>query len=173
MLMENRSPEPSELRKILSSLNKPHILKNFKLNWPIFDKSFTEFCEIINNDEPVIFDIGEKKHADLPYWERFRRSKSLKFTEFLERAQNDGFHDEWATYSYKDIQLWPDELQQSINFNALGFEDTKDVLFWLGTAAANTPCHYDTYGFNIVVQVFGRFGTHFRIPYSKINRFIL
>lgn len=153
---ENQLPVPSELKKIISNLNKPHVLRNFKLTWPIFDKTFNDFCKIIGNDVPVTFDIGGKKHSDLPHWERFRGSKSMTLTEFLQNVEDDKFTDEWATYSYKDIQLWPNELKLAINFNELGFENAKDILFWLGTEGANTPCHYDTYGFNIVVQVFGR-----------------
>lgn len=155
------NPEPNavELKQIIEDLKKPHVLRNLKLNWSIFRLTFEEFQRIIASDSPapILFDIGNKLHADLPFWERFRTAKAITPVEFFNKIESDEFVHKWATYSYKDINLWPEKLKSSINFNELGFENAEDVLFWLGTAGANTPCHYDTYGFNIVVQIFGRY----------------
>ncbi|XP_065198767.1 HSPB1-associated protein 1-like, partial [Sycon ciliatum] len=36
-----------------------------------------------------------------------------------------------------------------------GRDGSKSV-FWMGTKGAYTPCHYDTYGYNVVTQLYGR-----------------
>ena len=34
--------------------------------------------------------------------------------------------------------------------------DGRDSTIWIGSAGASTPCHYDTYGFNLVAQIQGK-----------------
>ncbi|XP_050079416.1 HSPB1-associated protein 1-like [Anopheles maculipalpis] len=68
--------------------------------------------------------------------------------------------------------------RRGINFERFGFPEVdEDITFWIGSAQAHTPCHYDTYGCNIVVQVFGRKAwtllppeanlTPVRVPYEE------
>ena len=37
----------------------------------------------------------------------------------------------------------------------LGEQDWKDSVLWIGSEGAYTPCHYDTYGYNLVAQLAG------------------
>lgn len=48
-----------------------------------------------------------------------------------------------------------DVVNESLPWKELGFTDKLGVdgTMWVGTAGAHTLCHYDTYGYNIVVQV--------------------
>lgn len=147
-----------EMKIAVSTANKPYVLRNVDLDWSIFRMSFDEWCEQMDhhvNSQPVQFTSGTMKHCDLPYWERFRTHEHLTFGEFSKKSKEYGFNDRWYSHSYRDIVSWPDGMKKSISFAKLGFEHTDDILFWLGSKGANTPCHYDTYGFNIVVQVYG------------------
>ncbi|XP_035892657.1 HSPB1-associated protein 1 isoform X2 [Anopheles stephensi] len=45
----------------------------------------------------------------------------------------------------------------------------EDITFWIGSKQAHTPCHYDTYGCNIVVQVFGRKSWTLLPPEAKLT----
>lgn len=149
---------PHELKLAISSLTVPHRIKNVKLDWKILQMKPKEWFELMESgldQKPATFTTGSILHADLPYWERIRGKESMSFGEFFERTKSDHFENRWASHSYKDIDTWPVELRDSIDFTQLGFDDAQDILFWLGTRGANTPCHYDTYGFNIVVQIFG------------------
>uniref|UniRef100_A0A914DSA5 JmjC domain-containing protein n=1 Tax=Acrobeloides nanus TaxID=290746 RepID=A0A914DSA5_9BILA len=53
------------------------------------------------------------------------------------------------------------EAKKELNWKKLGvlpekYEDQDDdSALWIGTSGAYTPCHYDTYGFNIHVQLKG------------------
>ena len=48
-------------------------------------------------------------------------------------------------------------LQQVIDWGVLGFKGRgwRESVLWVGSQGACTPCHYDTYGFNLVAQLSG------------------
>ena len=50
-------------------------------------------------------------------------------------------------------------LRQSVDWSMFGFDgrDGGDSTMWIGSAGAHTPCHYDTYGCNLVAQIYGRY----------------
>lgn len=47
---------------------------------------------------------------------------------------------------------------QDVKWSDFGFEgrDGRNSTVWIGTEGANTPCHQDSYGCNLVLQVQGR-----------------
>lgn len=55
----------------------------------------------------------------------------------------------------KDVFSDNPALLSSLKWNQLGFsgKDGNDSTIWLGTEGAHTVCHYDTYGYNVVLQV--------------------
>lgn len=151
--------DPADMKTAVSTANEPYILRQVNLGWKLFELSFDEWCQRMDEhlkSQPVQFTSGTIKHCDLPYWERFRTHEHLTFTGFANKAKENRSAEQWHSHSYRDIVSWPSDLTESISFDSLGFDDTEDVLFWLGSKGANTPCHYDTYGFNIVVQVYGK-----------------
>lgn len=81
-------------------------------------------------------------------------------TDFYKESTADNdeyFRENWASYSYRYINELPEECRKGITFDCFGFPDiAEDISFWIGSRGAHTPCHYDTYGCNIVVQVHGR-----------------
>lgn len=151
--------DSNDMKKAISTASEPYILRNFQLGWDILKMDFNDWCQKMDDhlkSQPVQFTSGTIKHADIPYWEKFRTHEHFRFAEFAKKSTEDSFQDRWYSHSYRDIISWPDSLKKSISFEKLGFENTEDILFWLGSKGANTPCHYDTYGFNVVVQIFGR-----------------
>ena len=71
----------------------------------------------------------------------------------------------WAYADYKYmVELFSDEDQASkidefcIDWSEFGFDkrNAKDSTLWIGTQGAYTPCHFDTYGYNLVAQIYGR-----------------
>lgn len=47
---------------------------------------------------------------------------------------------------------------QDVRWADFGFEgrDGGESTLWIGSEGANTPCHQDAYGYNLVLQVQGR-----------------
>ena len=65
----------------------------------------------------------------------------------------------YADYKYM-INLCEDrpELLRAIDWGPFGFEGRggADSTLWAGSDEAYTPCHFDTYGCNLVAQIWGR-----------------
>ncbi|XP_033099617.1 HSPB1-associated protein 1 homolog isoform X2 [Anneissia japonica] len=65
----------------------------------------------------------------------------------------------YADYKYM-LELFSEhpELLKEVRWSDLGFEghDGTQSTIWIGSEGANTPCHYDTYGCNLVLQVVGK-----------------
>jgi len=65
----------------------------------------------------------------------------------------------YADYKYMH-QLCDDmpEMLSAVDWSVFGFQgrDGKDTTLWVGSEGACTPCHYDTYGCNLVAQLWGR-----------------
>lgn len=68
----------------------------------------------------------------------------------------------WAYADYKFMVEMKNEGlidEQCIDWSAFGFfnRNANDSTFWLGTGGAYTPCHFDTYGYNLVFQAHGMY----------------
>ena len=48
-------------------------------------------------------------------------------------------------------------LRQAVNWSCFGFPERSgdESTIWIGSAEASTPCHIDTYGCNLVAQIYG------------------
>uniref|UniRef100_A0A5K3FRY9 Ubiquitin thioesterase OTU1 n=1 Tax=Mesocestoides corti TaxID=53468 RepID=A0A5K3FRY9_MESCO len=89
--------------------------------------------------------------ADLFTW--CRGSNSLPFAKYP-------FGDWWAYASYLHMSATPalSEIQEDVPWESLFpcLSNSSQSTFWLGTDQSHTPCHYDTYGINFVLQVRGK-----------------
>jgi HSPB1-associated protein 1 len=49
--------------------------------------------------------------------------------------------------------------KKCIDWSAFGFlnRNANDSTLWLGTKDAYTPCHFDTYGYNLIFQAYGTY----------------
>ena len=119
----------------------------------------------------------EGKVDDKPPGEHECFEKEMSFKQFLgiivedrERfASNRGTGDEWMYWAYnhfeeifntKDRKELKGLIHDICDFGMLFFEleDYKPIgkpALWLGTGQSSTPCHRDSYGFNLVAQCFG------------------
>lgn len=152
----------SKLRDIILNTRVPLVLKDFSTNWKCFDGSLAEWCSRFDKDTSSLpaFEVMEVADCATPQWERKRKQKKLTMQEFLqnytESGQVEHEYSEWAAYQYVRAHEVPESCVKGIDFNLFGFaEHQKDFSLWLGSQNANTPCHYDTYGVNIVVQIYG------------------
>lgn len=49
--------------------------------------------------------------------------------------------------------------RQMVDWSVFGFNgrDGTQSTFWLGSQGAYSVCHYDTYGCNLIAQIYGRY----------------
>lgn len=155
-------PTTAELKDIILNVRTPHIIKYkdiFDQQWKCFDKTFESWASSFDANAENIpnFDTGTIKFSSQPQWERHRKTAILTMTKFLPSTKEFMDRNEWYSYSYKPIEKLPAGSSEDVNFSILGFPGIKEkISFWIGSRYAHTPCHYDSYGCNIVVQVYGR-----------------
>ncbi|EDV91031.1 HSPB1-associated protein 1 [Drosophila grimshawi] len=154
----------SKLRDIILNTHVPLVLRDFPNHWECFQDSLQEWCaryDKASNDSSLpVFEAISIADGATPQWERKRSRVRMTMQQFLEKYATKGVGKEapteWAAYQYKRANELPPSCLTGIDFKCFGFaEHQNDYSLWLGSACANTPCHYDTYGVNIVVQAFG------------------
>uniref|UniRef100_A0A1Y1KZD8 JmjC domain-containing protein n=1 Tax=Photinus pyralis TaxID=7054 RepID=A0A1Y1KZD8_PHOPY len=180
--------DPNSIRDLIKSTTKPLLIRNL-LNWEILQWDLHRWKEILGT-QPLQFRQGIYTHTDWPQFENSTKTVQLSFDEFLTFVQETP--NKWLYFDYKYLKDWfrnVNELRKHISWDKFGFPErgVEDSTFWLGSKGAHTPMHIDTYGCNIVAQIYGRkrwllfpSGENLqrtRIPYeessiySKINMF--
>lgn len=64
----------------------------------------------------------------------------------------------YADYKYmEEVFRGSADMLNELKWHELGFGNKtgRDSTMWIGTAGAHTLCHYDTYGYNVVIQISG------------------
>lgn len=145
------------LRELILNTRAPIVLKNYDHQWTCFKDGLKSWCKHLDELSPDLlqFERIALDETCEPQWERKRTIKEMTALQFLDEHANDCSY--WSGLNYKRKNEFPAECSKGIDFGCFGFPHaTDDCTFWLSSKGANTPCHYDTYGCNIVVQVFGR-----------------
>ncbi|XP_046850826.1 HSPB1-associated protein 1-like isoform X2 [Xenia sp. Carnegie-2017] len=76
------------------------------------------------------------------------------FAQFLQKDYTC-----YADYKYmKELFVKCPEKHHEVDWSYLGFPERngEHSALWFGTAESFTPCHYDSYGCNLVAQIYGR-----------------
>ncbi|XP_037814253.1 HSPB1-associated protein 1 [Lucilia sericata] len=176
--MNKNDIKPLNFREIILNTRLPVVFKQFPLNWACFQDGLEEWCKTFDALKSCAanFERITKNVADEPQWERKRQTIQMTAGQFLKEHSKDC--DYWSGLNYKRRHELPAKCTSGIDFSAFGFpQAADDSTLWLSSKGANTPCHYDSYGCNIVVQIFGRKSwllfppntklTTTRIPYEE------
>ncbi|MPC53870.1 HSPB1-associated protein 1 [Portunus trituberculatus] len=142
--------------------------------WGCLEWSIDKWGEIFGNQE-LDFRVGQRvgtgQSLSAPQWESECQKAVMTFCDFLEWARGatsctttSGTEVKSATHwAYFDYYYLKDlggqcQLEGAMDWGALGFPErgVGAGTLWIGSAGANTPCHIDTYGCNLIVQVLGR-----------------
>ncbi|XP_039611163.1 HSPB1-associated protein 1 homolog [Polypterus senegalus] len=169
--MNSKPYAPQEARQIVESLKQPAVFSSMASDWPAL-KWNVEYLAGVLRDKPIQFRIGKRLSEKAPQFETQCSYIEATLQEFLFWGQGlDGAKsgalsgclpsEMWAYADYKYIAMLFAEqasLYQDIKWSDFGFpgRDGRASTLWIGTEGANTPCHLDTYGCNLVLQVQGR-----------------
>ncbi|XP_015794903.1 HSPB1-associated protein 1 [Tetranychus urticae] len=169
------SDQPSSTFKPIK-YNEPLILRNSKVtNWPCYQwktKDWLRNCA----DLQLNFRIHDKDSQQIPWENEAITRIDATLDQFLDwrnnkiTQPNNSFADFdpanfWAYSSYNHLAKLPYEsskaLIESISWSSIDFgshlgKDGSSSTLWIGSTGAATPCHYDTYGYNIVTQIVGK-----------------
>lgn len=184
--MASRSWSPSELCTILSSkktifkicpkLGSLAFQRRFKNNKSVVFETQCDFVEATFSDFQAWLSFSEENNTD----EKPLQAKQPKLeasdspsekpnsSQSTVKAGINGNplmkylkSDYWIYADYKYMcNLCDDmpELLSAVDWSMFGFDgrDGMDSTLWIGSEGAFTPCHYDTYGCNLVAQLSGR-----------------
>ncbi|XP_028291125.1 HSPB1-associated protein 1 homolog isoform X1 [Gouania willdenowi] len=189
---------PEESRRILDQLQQPLVFLNMTCDWPALSWTAQHLSDRLG-DKRLRFRLGRKKDTHEPLFESQCSYVEATLAEFLcwtvghTPTENGPFSnypqsDYWAYADYKYIaMLFQDQpsMFEDVKWSDFGFEGRggRESTLWIGTEGANTPCHLDSYGCNLVLQVQGRKRWHLfppedtaylyptRIPYEESSVF--
>ncbi|KAG8178704.1 hypothetical protein JTE90_011630 [Oedothorax gibbosus] len=163
-------PSPADLRKaLLNDIDVPLIFKNLAEHFPAVPWTLSDL-EKHGNIE-LDFRIVSKGFKGIS-WEGNAEFVQATVPQFVSWQAGDILSDEnpfkvfdkhqhWAYSSYNYMNgIFPEdsEIVKDTNWSRFGFPEVtgNDCTFWLGSIGAYTPCHSDSYGCNLVLQVLGR-----------------
>ncbi|PNF33366.1 hypothetical protein B7P43_G04154 [Cryptotermes secundus] len=162
---------PSALMRhmILEGFKMPVVFNGFIEDWEILSWSLDTWAEKFG-DKVLPFRSGFGKSTKVPQWEGLCERINLTLKEFVklerivekkeENTSNDN-STRWMYFDYKYMNEWFSDQQSLLNavtWKNFGFPERGGSLstIWIGNDGAHTPCHLDTYGCNLVAQVYGR-----------------
>lgn len=191
---------PSEAITIVEHLKYPAVFSNMTADWPALHWT-VEHLSCCLDKKALRFRIGKRLADRKPLFETQCMYVDATLNEF--RSWTSGgkgpsigafcdysLSDFWAYADYKYIaKLFPhnEDMFQEVVWSDFGYSGRNGSAstLWVGTNGANTPCHLDTYGYNLVLQVQGRKRWHLfppsdtrcmyptRIPYEESSVFSL
>ncbi|XP_056352930.1 HSPB1-associated protein 1 [Oenanthe melanoleuca] len=189
---------PEKTKEIVMSLQQPAVFYNMVGNWPALHWNVNYLSAILEG-KTIQFRLGLKAVDLVPQFETSCSYVEATLEEFL--AWSCGhpsclsgpfscydYSKYWAYADYKYIaRIFEDkpEIFQDVRWSDFGFpgRSGKESTLWIGSEGANTPCHLDSYGCNLVLQVQGRKRWHLfppgdtsflyptRIPYEESSIF--
>ncbi|CAL1272427.1 unnamed protein product [Larinioides sclopetarius] len=168
---EMNFPVPSELRETIQyHLDVPVVFKNQINSWSIplltsnligkYRNTLLDFRIVPKSHKGVSWEaqhvFEEASISDFVSWQN-KESTALNSTNPFKKYKKDEY---WAysSYNYMNVIFPNDSDIQTLKWDAFGFPEVtgKESTFWLGSEDANTPCHFDSYGCNLVAQIKGR-----------------
>ncbi|KAF5394190.1 Heat shock proteinB1 associated protein 1 [Paragonimus heterotremus] len=158
-----------KLRLKVPDANEPFVAKSFATSWPACKLWTLDYLEEAIKS-PLQFRLS-KRQTPYVHWEPdcLHISASIgQFRDWLKGpvSPENPFHAYSPTtwWAYADyVYMTPEAGFSSLTEDVLWDETFQNntgqpssSTFWLGSSGSNTLCHYDTYGVNLVVQIFGK-----------------
>ncbi|XP_075285933.1 HSPB1-associated protein 1 [Opisthocomus hoazin] len=189
---------PEKTKEIVMSLQQPAVFCNMVGDWPALHWN-AKYLSAVLGGKTIQFRLGLKTVDLDPQFETRCNYVKATLEEFLAWCCGQPsclsgpfscyeYSKYWAYADYKYIaRIFEDkpEIFQDIRWSDFGFpgRSGKESTLWIGSEGANTPCHLDSYGCNLVLQVQGRKRWHLfppgdtsclyptRIPYEESSIF--
>ncbi|XP_077472579.1 HSPB1-associated protein 1 homolog [Stigmatopora argus] len=187
-----------EAQRIVGRLQQPAVFLKMTHGWPVLSWTTENLREHLG-DRNIRFRLGRRGETNEPQFETQCHYVEATMQQFLRWAKSEAGEDVGSFCDYPRSHFWayadykyiarifahqPDMFEE-VKWEAFGFEgrNGKDSTLWIGTEGANTPCHMDSYGCNLVLQVEGRKRWHLfppedtsklypsRIPYEESSVF--
>ncbi|PSN48234.1 hypothetical protein C0J52_03590 [Blattella germanica] len=162
----NDRPSADLIRSmVMEGFASPMLFHGFINDWEIMSWDLGTWSEKLGN-KALPFRSGIRRVTKCPQWEAECEKVNLTLREFLAsdssvKSENKE-NDKWLYFDYKYMNEWfaeQLEVLNAVSWKNFGFPERggAESTLWIGNDGAHTPCHMDTYGCNLVAQVYGRF----------------
>ncbi|ESO87769.1 hypothetical protein LOTGIDRAFT_127245 [Lottia gigantea] len=156
-----------DFETFIKDRNQPVVFKNFINEWSARKWTLQHLAQYLKDTE-IKCKIGPKFQG---IFETQCLYLDITIDDFIEWCSSKSrpsnpLHqiDKDKYFCYLDykymVELFSDneEILQSVDWGVFGLTDRygNDSTIWIGSDGCTTPCHYDTYGFNLVSQISGR-----------------
>ncbi|XP_029314194.1 HSPB1-associated protein 1 homolog isoform X2 [Cottoperca gobio] len=174
---------PEETQRILHHLQQPAVFTSMTAGWPVLRWTAEHLSGCL--DKLIRFRIGRKEETNTPLFETQCCYVEARLEHFLSWSRDQAEADVgpfceypnaeyWAYADYKYIAvLFKDQpsMFEDVKWSEFGFNgrNGRESTLWIGTEGANTPCHLDSYGCNLVLQVQGRKRWHLFPPEDTVK----
>ncbi|XP_070535757.1 HSPB1-associated protein 1 homolog [Ptychodera flava] len=161
-------------RLVLETLTAPVVFKGMISDWPCMNWTIQSLADVLG-DQEVKFRIGPKEWSEHGVlWERdccYRDATLHQFSDWLANDTSNlpednplkdfEISDSWCYADYKYMaHIFQDktDVLKAVRWSDFGFHgrDGTESTLWIGSVGSHTPCHYDTYGCNLVAQIHGK-----------------
>ncbi|XP_035683540.1 HSPB1-associated protein 1-like [Branchiostoma floridae] len=178
------SREEAHFLLMHGNLPSPAVFKGMVEDWPALKWSPARLAQVLEN-RTLRFRTGPRNPASKDVlWEtdcEYIDATLQQFCEWLDPVSSPAPREEcvtdnkensnpfqpyhpahtWAYLDYKymaEVFCDQPDILQGVRWEDFGFPGRTgtESTIWVGSAGAHTPCHYDTYGCNLVLQVYGR-----------------
>lgn len=154
--------EKKVFRETILSLSKPVVFHHMISEWEVLKWGIDDWSSVFG-DKLLPFRCGVQCCSLQPLWERCCSREVMTFAEFANIQHNPSELREtgkWFYFDYKHLNEWASQdnnALKSVTWSSFGFPeiDMGGSTLWIGSGGAHTPCHYDTYGCNLVAQLYG------------------
>ncbi|CAF0759195.1 unnamed protein product [Didymodactylos carnosus] len=156
----------------INDLNKPYIFNSTSIirdNLPWTP----EHIAVLLKKKKLPFRLGKRIIDSGIQFEKDCHHIQATVEDFIQWNNNNDQilvdNNEFSNYSNKDYFAYADYMHfrelfadddsflKLIDWSQIGLRrNSIDSTLWIGSQGAYTPCHFDTYGINFVLQVFGR-----------------
>ncbi|XP_023339561.1 HSPB1-associated protein 1 isoform X1 [Eurytemora carolleeae] len=141
-------------------INFPRLLKNGIKDWEPLSWNLDKW-KLELNRESLEIRTGKLNPAfNYPQWETTTKMNNVPSGDFFSPEYQNSMVEkgEWGYFDYKYMRdLFPPSTLSLFSWNSLGLKDRDgmDSTLWIGSQGAHTPCHQDSYGYNLVCQLVG------------------
>ncbi|XP_034241516.1 HSPB1-associated protein 1 [Thrips palmi] len=151
-----------KLKDFILSLSKPVVFHGRIDDWEVLKWNIEDWSTAFGK-KLLPFRCGVRSCSLQPLWERYCGREVMTLAEFASIQRNPKElkdSGKWFYFDYKYLNEWTPQdnnALKSVSWSSLGFPEMEVAgsTLWIGSGGAHTPCHYDTYGSNLVAQVFG------------------
>jgi len=168
MASSSAQPSADEMRRIISNAETPIVFRGFIDSWPMIKFSADDWRSFFG-DLSLDCRVGDRQNdTHCPQWEREADAVECNYDQFTQWLENGNVADSmchitprqhFLYFNYKYMKdICGSTALPMVDWSPFGYpgRNGNESTFWMGTAGAHTPCHYDTYGCNLVAQVSGK-----------------